>query len=62
MEKVDNMQILFLTLMKITSLNDEGIYMDLMKCFVENGHNVCIVTPLEKKDNGEEEIISSGNL
>ena len=62
LKKGITMHILFLTLAKVSSPEDEGIYMDLMKCFVENGHNVCIVTPLEKKDNGEEEIISSGNL
>ena len=62
MEKVDNMQILFLTLMKIYSPDDEGIYMDLMKCFADNGHKLYIVTPLEKKDEADEEVIEAGNL
>ena len=56
------MQILFLTLMKICSPDDEGIYMDLMKCFADNGHKLYIVTPLEKKDECEEEVIEAGNL
>ena len=56
------MQILFLTLMKIHSPADEGIYMDLMKCFADNGHNLYIVTPLEKKDEADEEVIEAGNL
>ena len=56
------MRILFLTLVKIASIADEGIYMDLMKCFVRNGHEVYIVSPLEKKDGGEEELISEGNI
>ena len=47
------MQILFLTLMKIYSPSDEGIYMDLMKCFAEKGHKVSIISPLEKKEAGE---------
>ena len=56
------MQILFLTLMKIHSPADEGIYMDLMKCFTDNGHKLYIVTPLEKKDEADEEVIEAGNL
>lgn len=56
------MQILFLTLMKIHSPADEGIYMDLMKCFADNGHKLYIVTPLEKKDEADEEVIEAGNL
>ena len=56
------MQILFLTLMKIYSPSDEGIYMDLMKCFAEKGHKVSIISPLEKKEAGEEEVISAPNI
>ena len=56
------MQILFLTLMKIHSPADEGIYMDLMKCFADNGHKLYIVAPLEKKDEADEEVIEAGNL
>ena len=56
------MQILFLTLMKITSLNDEGIYMDLMKCFAENGNKVCVVSPLEKNEQKNETLLSDGNI
>ena len=55
------MQILFLTLMKIYSPSDEGIYMDLMKCFAEKGHKVSIISPLEKREAGEEEVISATN-
>ena len=56
------MQILFLTLMKIYSPSDEGIYMDLMKCFAEKGHKVSIISPLEKREAGEEEVISATNI
>jgi len=48
--------------MKIHSPADEGIYMDLMKCFADNGHKLYIVTPLEKKDEADEEVIEGGNL
>lgn len=56
------MRILFLTLMKIYSPDDEGIYMDLMKCFAKKGHQVHIISPLEKKEGGEEEIIKDSNI
>lgn len=56
------MRILFLTLMKIASIEDEGIYMDLMKCFAENGHEVYIISPLEKKENSNSRIISAKNI
>lgn len=48
--------------MKIYSPSDEGIYMDLMKCFAEKGHKVSIISPLEKKEVGEEEVISAPNI
>lgn len=44
------MNILFLTMQKIRSLNQDGIYMDLMNEFVDNGHHVFVATPLEKQD------------
>ena len=56
------MHILFLTLAKVSSPDDEGTYMDLMKCFADNGHKLYIVTPIEKKDETEEEVIGTGNL
>ena len=51
------MKILFLTLVKIASIADEGIYMDLMKCFASKGHDIYIVSPPEKKEGGKEEVI-----
>ena len=48
--------------MKIYSPSDEGIYMDLMKCFAEKGHKVSIISPLEKREAGEEEVISATNI
>lgn len=56
------MKILFLTLMKIDSLSDEGIYMDLMQEFRKNGHEVVIVSPLEKKYGFETEILREEGL
>lgn len=56
------MKILFLTLMKINSLSDEGIYMDLMREFESHGHEVVIVSPLEKKFQKKTEVLSEGGL
>jgi glycosyltransferase involved in cell wall biosynthesis len=43
------MNILFLTLSEVYDISDHDIYQDLMRCFVEDGHNVYIVTPAERK-------------
>lgn len=56
------MKILFLTLMKITSLSDEGIYMDLMREFIRQGHEVVAVSPLEKKFQKKTEVLSERGL
>lgn len=42
------MNILFLTLANIDSIEDRGIYPDLFREFVRNGHIVSIVSPIEK--------------
>ena len=43
------MNILFLTLAEITNIDQGGIYPDLMKCFVEQGHHVSILSPIERR-------------
>jgi glycosyltransferase involved in cell wall biosynthesis len=43
------MNILFLTILKISDISDRGIYSDLMRKFHNEGHKVFIVTPLERK-------------
>lgn len=44
------MNILFLTLVKIKSLEERGIYTDLLRKFREEGHKVFVVSPLERRD------------
>ncbi len=44
------MNILFLTMVKITSLKKRGIYTDLMRKFRDEGHDVYIVTPSERRE------------
>lgn len=42
------MNIIFLTMSRITEISSRGIYIDLMRKFRDEGHNVCIVTPHER--------------
>lgn len=43
------MKILFLTLAKIDDIEAQGIYTDLLRKFRDNGHEVTIVSPIERK-------------
>lgn len=43
------MNIIFLTLVRISNIEDRGIYSDLMRKFRDEGHNVYIVTPCERR-------------
>ncbi|MBP3964823.1 glycosyltransferase family 4 protein [Paenibacillus lignilyticus] len=42
------MNILFLTLLDFSTLNEKGIYTDLMREFLRDNHTVCIISPTEK--------------
>lgn len=43
------MKVLFLTLSHISSIEQRGIYTDLLRKFRDEGHDVTIVTPLERR-------------
>ncbi|MCU7618697.1 glycosyltransferase family 4 protein [Chryseobacterium sp. PBS4-4] len=43
------MNIIFLTLVEINSIEDRGIYQDLLRKFRNEGHDVTIVTPMERR-------------
>lgn len=43
------MNVLFLTLVGINSIEDRGIYQDLLRKFRNEGHDVTIVTPVERR-------------
>ena len=45
------MNVLFLTLAKINTIEERGIYTDLLREFVKRGHKVFIVSPTERKYN-----------
>lgn len=43
------MNIIFLTLVRISDIEERGIYQDLMRKFRDEGHQVYIVTPYERR-------------
>ncbi|WP_148908733.1 glycosyltransferase family 4 protein [Sphingobacterium allocomposti] len=43
------MKVLFLTLVEIHSIDERGIYQDLLRKFRDEGHDVTIVTPIERR-------------
>lgn len=43
------MNVLFLTLARINDIEDRGIYNDLLREFIKEGHHVFIVNPIERK-------------
>ena len=45
------MNILFLTIYRINNISEKGIYTDLMRKFRDEGHNVYIVSPSERRYN-----------
>lgn len=53
------MNIVFLTLVKIDSLDERGIYTDLIRCFFKNGHSVTIICPQERRYWGQSTIESN---
>lgn len=44
------MNVLFLTLARITTLNERGIYTDLLRKFRNEGHKVYVVSPFERRE------------
>jgi len=55
------MRILFFTLVQMTSINDRGIYADMVKEFIKKGHHIDYFFPLSKpfKKNGENYSLNS---
>lgn len=44
------MKVLFLTLLNINSLDERNIYTDLLKEFEINGHEVTVISPIERRN------------
>ena len=53
------MNIIFLTLVRITDIEERGIYQDLMRKFRDEGHNVYIVTAVERRLGQETSLVES---
>lgn len=58
----DRMNILFLTLVKINTLQERGIYHDLMREFSDHNHHVYIVSPIERRENQKTDVKVEGNV
>ncbi|MGB5981049.1 MAG: glycosyltransferase family 4 protein [Nonlabens sp.] len=56
------MKILFLSLVKLESLEQRGIYSDLLRELVNRGHHITAVTPLERRDKKRTKITRSSNF
>jgi glycosyltransferase involved in cell wall biosynthesis len=56
------MKILFLTLARITNIEVQGIYPDLLRKFRDNGHEVTIVSPTERKYRNKSRCINEGGV
>jgi len=46
---VNKEKILFVTLARIDDINVSGIYTDLLKKFIFEGHEICVVCPNERR-------------
>jgi len=55
------MNILFITLADFKDINERLIYSDLMKVFIDEGHQVSIVSPRERKYNEKTQLIKHEN-
>lgn len=56
------MNIVFLTLSRFTDISDRGIYPDLVRKFCKEGHNVYVVSPMERKFEKPTSLITQGRL
>jgi glycosyltransferase involved in cell wall biosynthesis len=57
MASKDNVRVLFISLVIIKDMTKRGIYPDLIKCFIKNGHHVTILSPVERREKGSTEVI-----
>ena len=56
------MKVLFLTLSRINSIEEQSIYQDLLRKFRDEGHDVNIITPIERRFNKNTHLINEGNV
>ena len=56
------MNVLFLTLLDFSTIDENGIYTDLMREFVKDGHDLYIISPTEKRKNKPTNLIDNGKV
>ena len=56
------MNVLFLTLVPISDIRERGIYTDLLRCFEKNGHQLYIVSPVERRFNETGSYTNAGKV
>lgn len=52
------MNVLFMTLVAFDSLSEQGIYTDLLREFVKHGHEVFVISPIERRHRKESYIVT----
>ena len=55
------MNVLFLTLLDFSTIEESGIYTDLMREFVKENHKVYIISPTEKRKQEHTNLLDKGN-
>jgi glycosyltransferase involved in cell wall biosynthesis len=56
------MNILFLTLVKIKSIEERGIYTDLLRKFKQEGHEIFVVSPSERRDKKKTHLLNKDGV
>jgi glycosyltransferase involved in cell wall biosynthesis len=56
------MNVLFLTLLDFSTIDENGIYTDLMREFVKDNHDLYIISPTEKRKNESTKLIDNGKV
>lgn len=55
------MNILFLTLLEFESIKERNLYTDLLREFANNGHNLYVVSPIERKHKKKTHLVKEDN-
>ena len=56
------MKILFLTVSRITNISTRGIYVDLLRKFRDEGHDIYVATPSERRYHENTSLIRNDNV
>ena len=56
------MNVIFLTMVRMEDISRRGIYTDLMRRFRSEGHDICIVTPRERREGEPTSLIERDGL